>query len=164
MLFLTPPLPIFPPNPTMNNLNLLYSKFSLLDLGAPNGVLREGDHRRPAVLRRQVGGGSGGLGRISILYRVRNVWPVTHSQKTGHVSPERRSPTVSATCFEIVLLCRFRCGDSSDGRFAFAQPRAAHHFILGRVITAIALDPGAHVLELVPHPQVEIIALATQVG
>ncbi len=127
----------------MNNLNPLYSKFSSLDLGevtAAGPLFFAGRSE-----------GVGGLGRISILDRVWKVTPVAQSIK------QNRSHFVSVTCFAMVLLCRFGGGGSSDGRFAFAQPRAAHHLILGQVIAEIGFDPGAHTLELVPHPQVEII-------
>ena len=49
-------------------------------------------------------------------------------------------------------------------RFAFAQARAAHHFILRRVVAILAFDSGAHPFDGVPDDRVEVVALIAQVG
>jgi len=47
---------------------------------------------------------------------------------------------------------------------AFTQARAAHHFILRRVVAVLAFDSGAHPFDLVPDDRVEVVALIAQVG
>jgi hypothetical protein len=50
------------------------------------------------------------------------------------------------------------------GRFAFAEARAADHFVLRRVVAVVGFDAVSHLLDLIPQFLIRGISLVAQVG